>query len=176
MLLAGLILAGHVAAFVLIQTGQPRWLHWMNRAAQLLLGVFLFWFYLGRRLLPSGSAERQLWSIWGGYLAAFVAGAGVNRLLIAAGVVGGGPAAPRGWEDLLAYPFSAVLSGLAFIVMGGLYWGRYYAVGLAFFILAALMPLQLGDAPLAFGLLWTACLVGIGLHLRRLGAEDRTGT
>jgi hypothetical protein len=174
LLLAGLILAGHVAAFILIQTGQPRWLHWLNRAAQLVLGVFLFWFYRGRRLLPSGSAERQLWSIWGGYLAAFVTGAGLNRVLIVAGVVAGGAAAPRGWEDLLAYPFSAVLSGLAFIVMGGLYWGRYYAVGLAFFLLAALMPLHLGGAPLAFGLLWTVCLVGIGLHLRRLGAEAGT--
>jgi hypothetical protein len=174
MLLAGLILAGHIAAFILIQTGQPRWLHWVKRAAQLLLGLFLLWLYRRRRLLPSGSGERQLWSIWVGYLAAFAIGAGVNRLLVAAGVVTGGPAAPRGWEELLTYPFSAVLSGLAFIVMGGLYWGRYYMVGLAFFVLAALMPFQLGYAPLAFGLLWTACIVGIGLHLRRLGAEAGT--
>jgi hypothetical protein len=55
--------------------------------------------------------------------------------------------------------------------MGGLYWGRYYALGLAFFLLALLLPLHLTWAPLEFGGLWAGALVAIGLHLRRLASE-----
>jgi hypothetical protein len=62
----------------------------------------------------------------------------------------------------------ALLSGLAFFVMGSLYWGGYYAVGAAFFALALAMPLGLEWAPLAFGLFWAAVLVAISLHIRRL--------
>jgi len=67
---------------------------------------------------------------------------------------------------LLAYPFSAILSGLAFFVMGGFYWGRYYGISLVFFVLALLMPLNLAWAPLEFGAVWAIALVGIGLQLR----------
>jgi hypothetical protein len=55
--------------------------------------------------------------------------------------------------------------------MGSSYWGCYYAIGAAFFALTLLMPPWLVIAPLAFGLLWTACAVAIGLHLRRVGRE-----
>jgi hypothetical protein len=41
-------------------------------------------------------------------------------------------------------------------------------VGLAFFILALLMPLEIHWAPLEFGIVWCASLVGISLHLRQL--------
>ena len=40
--------------------------------------------------------------------------------------------------------------------MGSNYWGRCYAVGAAFFALAAVMPFCLEYAPLTFGLLWSA--------------------
>jgi hypothetical protein len=73
------------------------------------------------------------------------------------------------------YPFSAVLGGLAFMVMGGLYWGRYYAVGILFFVLALLIALHLAWAPLAFGLFWAVVLTGIGLHLRHVASRAAGG-
>jgi hypothetical protein len=55
--------------------------------------------------------------------------------------------------DLLAfYPPWTVVNGMAFLVVGRLYWGRYYLVGLAHFLVAALMPLWLNLAPLIYGL------------------------
>jgi hypothetical protein len=93
----------------------------------------------------------------------------VLRSLVGQGIIRDGAAAPPGWENLIHYPFSAVLSGLAFFVMGSNYWGRCYAVGLVFFALALLVTSWLPLAPLAFGVLWAVTLVALGLHLRRLG-------
>ena len=45
------------------------------------------------------------------------------------------------------------------IVMGGLFWGRLYLVGLAFFLLAVMMPLYLPLTPVALGLLLSASLI-----------------
>jgi hypothetical protein len=73
---------------------------------------------------------------------------------------------------MLIYPSMTVLSGMAFFIMGSNYWGRCYAVGTAFFALAALMPFNLEYAPLAFGLLWSVALTAVGLHLRRLGNKQ----
>jgi hypothetical protein len=54
--------------------------------------------------------------------------------------------------DLLAYyPPWTVVNGLAFLVVGRLYWGHYYLVGLGHFLVAALMPLRLDLAPLVYG-------------------------
>jgi hypothetical protein len=70
--------------------------------------------------------------------------------------------------DLLAYyPPWAVVNGLAFLVVGRLYWGRYYLVGLAHFVVAALMPLRLDLAPLVYGVFVAACMVwGAWDHIR----------
>ena len=69
------------------------------------------------------------------------------------------------------YPISAVLSGLAFFMMGSGYWGLYYILGVAFFALALLMPLSLTWAPLELGGVWATSLVAIGFHLRRTRGE-----
>ena len=61
--------------------------------------------------------------------------------------------------------------GLTFFLMGGSYWGRLYLIGLTFFALAVVMPLRLAWAPAALGLLMSATLVGLSLHLRELGRE-----
>ena len=60
-------------------------------------------------------------------------------------------------ERIFAYPFSAIVTGLAFFIMGGNYGGRYYAISLAFFALAMLLPLFLEWAAPAYGLVWAAC-------------------
>jgi phosphatidylglycerophosphate synthase len=60
---------------------------------------------------------------------------------------------------------------MGFFTMGSSYWGKCYLFGLAFFVLAALMPLKLewAWAPLALGTLWAVTLVLIARHVRRLG-------
>src|SRR5438067_254604 len=64
---------------------------------------------------------------------------------------------------------AALLTGMAFFVLGSSHWGWFYAFGLAFFALSLVMPLRLEWATLEFGLLWAAALLVIGLQLRRLG-------
>ena len=70
--------------------------------------------------------------------------------------------------------FAAVatfLAGLGFFVMGSSYWGRCYALGVAFFLTGALMPLKPEWGPLVFGTLWLVVLVAVGVRLRYLGKE-----
>ena len=53
--------------------------------------------------------------------------------------------------------------------MGRLYWGFYYLVGLAYFLVAALMPLWRDEVPLIYGVFVAVC------HLlrRNVGAKRR---
>ncbi len=170
LLFAIIILVGHVTTFALLWTDQPHWLARVVRGAQLGLGVLVFWRYRRRSLMPTSTAERQLWSTWIGYLTAYGISGVVIRWMIAQGVIVGGVAAPRCLEELLVYPFTALLSAMGFCVMGGLYWGRYYVVGAVFFVLALLMPLHLEWAPLEFGVVWALVLAVIGRHLRHLAS------
>jgi serine/threonine protein kinase len=172
LLFAPIVLFSHLATFLLIQKELPSslaWLHWLPRGAQFVLmaGIFL-WHIRGRSLLPTNTAERQLWTLWIGYVTAYEISVFVYSRLVAQGLTI--PGLRQGGE-LLRYPSSAVLSGLVFFIMGSNYWGRCYAIGTAFFVLAALMPLHMEWAPITFGLLWSATLTLIGLHLRRIGGQ-----
>ncbi len=171
LLFGGIFLFGHLLTFALIRTHQPTGLVVLARAGQLVLGFAALWWYRRREPLPATAAERQVWSIWVGYLLAYGASSLVSRLLIGCGILAAGPAAPASWPEVVSYPFAAILSGLAFFVMGAGYWGRYYAIGLAFFVLSLLMLLRLEWSPLEYGFLWALCLTAIARHLRRLGAE-----
>jgi serine/threonine protein kinase len=169
LLFTPIVLISHLATFLLMRNELPStlaWLHWLPRGAQFVLiaGIFL-WHCRGRTLLPTNSAERQLWALWIGYITAYQVSVLIYSMLLHQGLKIPGIA----HGELLRYPSSAVLSGLVFFVMGSNYWGRCYAIGLAFFILAALMPLHLEWAPITFGVLWSATLAFIGLHLRRIG-------
>jgi len=79
--------------------------------------------------------------------------------------------ADRPWNALAVYPFWAILAGMNFFGMGGAIWGRLYLLGAAFFVTAALMPLQLQLAALVFSFLLSLTLLVLGLHVRRLLAE-----
>ncbi len=59
--------------------------------------------------------------------------------------------------------------------MGGVYWGRFYALGAVFFGLALLMPLWPEVAPLAFGVAWAVALGLIARHLNRLATAAAEG-
>jgi serine/threonine-protein kinase len=159
---AVLILAEHVIVFVFNhwQPPHPRtWIH-LTRITQFTLMGLVFWRTRSRQLLPTSAAERQLWSIWLGYLVGGFIIWLVHRELHPQSAL---------QEELTLYPTRAVLAGLAFFAMGGSYWGGCYLVGVAFFVLAAIMPWrQLYWAPLEFGLVWSAILVSLGVRLRRL--------
>jgi hypothetical protein len=148
------------------------------RMGQFVAIGIVFWRNRGSRLLPTSPAERELWTIWIGYLAAYAFSQLAVGALVSHRLIVEGPEAPHRWQELIHYPISAIVSGLAFFIMGSNYWGKLYAVGLAFWVLAALMPLHLEWAPLEFGVLWSSVLVALGLHLRTLGqkAESEKST
>jgi serine/threonine protein kinase len=134
------------------------------RGVQFLMMAGIFYWHRAPAVLPRSAAERQLWAIWLGYLAATAIIVLSNYQLARNGVVA---------DDLAFYPLWSTLSGLAFFVMGSSYWGRLYVVGGGFFVLALLMPFQLAWAPLEFGIVWAASLIGISFHLRHLQQRAR---
>jgi hypothetical protein len=156
---------GHVAttAVLMVQpTEQAVPLVTAIHGAMLVAMLVLFWRNRPEGLLPRTTAERQIWGVLGGFVTACVLLGMIDRLMSS-------PQRPH--EPLRMYPPFAVLSGLAFLVLGSSYWGACYLFALGFWALALLLPLYLELGPAAFGLMWTAALVTIGLRLRRLGAR-----
>jgi serine/threonine protein kinase len=166
---AVVVFVTQLATFGLVHAGAPRWGIWICRATEFLLIGAVFLRHRKSNLWPASSAERQLWTIWIGYLAATLVIFGVNHLLFTHGILEGGPGAPEYWLELCTYPAAAVLSGVGFFVMGSSYWGRCYALGVAFFILAVVMTFRLDWAPFEFGVAWGTTLGVLGWRLRGLG-------
>ncbi len=154
---AALNLLANGAVFALIRTDQPPALLWLTLFAFVVVWWWMFLTYLFRydRIEPT---ERILALLWAG-----VTLANMTLFWIYCPPFGSGRAA-----DLLAYyPPWAVVNGVAFLVVGRLYWGRYYLVGLAHFLLAALMPLRLDLAPLLYGVFVAVCMAyGASDHFR----------
>jgi hypothetical protein len=176
LLLAGVtVFVGQLAIFLLLRLWPGSAVYWGSQVCQFAVIAAAFWRYRPRTLLPTNAAERQLWSVWIGYLLSVGGGGLARRGLVESGVVAAGPDAPPNWTELMNYPSSALLAALAFFAMGSNFWGRCYAIGLAFLALAVLMPLKLDLAPLLFGLLWGTTLAALGLHLRRLAADAPAG-
>ncbi|GIW79352.1 MAG: hypothetical protein KatS3mg105_1159 [Gemmatales bacterium] len=159
--IAVIMFCAHLAKFLLTQTGYIRGVHWLVRGVQFALILVVFWCYRSRTFLPTNWAERQLWAIWIAYFLAYMVTVVVVRELMG-----------DRWDELTLYPFSAVLSGMAFFAMGSSYWGRCYLFGLAFFVLAGLMPLWLDWAPLGLGTLWCITLLSIAFHVRNVGKNE----
>lgn len=169
LLLAVIVLVVHTAVFILAEFGAPNWVLMTARFSQFVLIALIFWNNRGNNLLPRSMAERELWTIWLGYLAAYGAAILAVRSLVGNGVITGGIGAPERWDNLILYPISSLLSGLAFFVMGANYWGRCYAIGLAFMGLAVVSTWSVELAPLLFGILWGVALGILSLRLRHLG-------
>ncbi|MBM4069447.1 MAG: serine/threonine protein kinase [Planctomycetes bacterium] len=176
LIIAGIIFVSHVAVYALTWLEHPHEQIVLARLAQFVFIAIVFWRNRGDRLLPTSAAERELWTIWIGYIFAYGVTSLVIRTLIHLGIITGGAGQPPHWEELVLYPFSSVASGLAFFIMGCNYWGRLYAVGIAFFVLAILIPYHLEWAPLAFGTLWSGALVALGFRLEKLSREAKRTT
>ncbi len=119
----------------------------------------LVWHFRKGRLLPENAAERQIWSIWGGYLVVGLVLGFSNRAVL------------LGWETAVGtrlYQSLSCLTALALFATGAQFLGWCYAFGAGFLALAVVMELDLRWAPLEFGLLWGAMLLLIGLRLRGL--------
>lgn len=110
-----------------------------------------------RRLAPRHASDRQLWTIWIGFVIACVLSAVLESRSLGPISVG---------DELKLYPQWSLLSGLSFLVTGASFWGRSYAYGVIFFMLALCLHMQGAFAPLSFGLVWAAALVDIGVRLR----------
>ena len=161
---AAILLLAEIGIYIHALDGPPYPKHWaiaIRTSQYLAMGVVL-WSYRKSWSISNGAAERQMLSIWIGFFLAchFVLGA---AFLMAT------PERPM--DELRIYPFLAIISGLAFFVMGSSYWGQCYAFALAFLGLALLMPLKLPYAPIEFGLLWAICLTMIGVRLRNLSTS-----
>jgi serine/threonine protein kinase len=163
---AAIIFVEHFIVFLLWPGENQHYpLRWIVpvRAVQFAVMGGLFWWYRRSQLLPTSPAERQLWSIWIGYMISLSAVFGAAR---ASEWFGTSPV-----NELTLYPVWSVLSGLCLFIMGSNYWGRFYALGGGFFVLALLMPLRLAWAPLELGFMWAFSLTYLGLYLRRLGGH-----
>ncbi len=163
---AGIVAVEHLIMFLLMKEQEPTFVFVGVRGLQFVLMGIIFWQQRStRRLLPSSTAERQLWSIWIGYLVGCIAVALAGRYPFLS--------ADDLYKTRLYVPWS-LLAGLAFFVMGSAYWGWCYAFGLGFFVLAVLLPYRLDWAPLGFGALWTVILLALAQHLRRVAQQAET--
>jgi serine/threonine-protein kinase len=160
---AGLNLAVHGAFFALIRTDQPPALLWFALLTYYAVWWWMFLTYLFRRDRVDPT-ERHLALLWGGVFLA-----GITLFWIYCPPFGSARAA-----DLLAfYPPWTVVNGVAFLVVGRMYWGVYYLVGLAHFLVAALMPLRPDLAPLVYGVFVAVCMSLAAVdHIRTAPRED----
>jgi serine/threonine protein kinase len=162
---AGIVFVTHVAKHFIL-TG-PESLNTtlvllsVAQSGQFILMLVVFWWYRRRQLLPQTVAERQLWSVWLGYIVA----------CILMGIILKKQFGFERLRDMVEYPHFTIMAGMAFFVLGSSYWGGCYAIGLAYFILAGLMLLEPRWSVLEYGSLWGLVLALIGWHLRRLGRE-----
>jgi serine/threonine-protein kinase len=160
---AGLNLAVNGALFALIRTNQSPALLWLTLLTFYALWWWMFLTYLFRhdRVDPT---ERHLALLWGGV---FLAGITLFWIYCP-------PFGPSRAADLLAfYPPWTVVNGVAFLVVGRLYWGAYYLIGVAHFLVATLMPLRPGLAPLIYGVFVAVCMSLSALdHIRTACREN----
>jgi hypothetical protein len=160
-LMAAVIFAAHAATTLMLQSGHAEWLcFWGPRLLQFLFLGYLFVRFRPHTLLPTNPAERLLWAVWGGYIAAYFS------MSIVMGELG--------HDHPTSYAANAVLAGLAWFVMGAHVWGGCYVIGLAYLAAGPLFVRYVPPifTPLWFGTLWGVSLTTIGLRFWRL-AERR---
>ena len=153
---AAIIFGSQIALFGVIGTKQHVLVVNATQGIQFLLMGLVLWHFRATRQLVTSAATKQLWSLWIGFLIGCFLVVLVSELLVGL----------EPFYDFFLYPYWAILSGLGFFAMGSSHWGWFYGFGLAFFLLATVLPFWPMAGPLAFGALWAGSLVIIGLRLR----------
>jgi len=115
--------------------------------------------------VPLNAATRHLWSVRLGLLLGMLALSVLSYQLRP-------PDQP--WNPLTVFPLGAVLVGVTFFALGGVFWGRLYLFGVAFFLLAMLIPLRLEWGPLALGALISLLLGAAVRHVRTTQQGSKT--
>jgi serine/threonine-protein kinase len=116
-----------------------------------------------RAFVSNPGVNRQLWSLRFGALLGMSTLTALSYALTPPG---------QPWDALAVFPQWAALAGVLFFVMGGLFWGRLYLVGLCGFLVALTMPLYLPLAPVALGLLVSGSLLLIVTKTELLRREE----
>lgn len=159
--IAGIVFMAEVGIFFHTFDGPPY--HWQSgllvRSIQIIMLAVVLWAYRDRWSVSMGSVERQMLSIW---IAFFLS----CWLCLLVAFLMATPDNPL--DQIMLYPYFAILSGVIYCVIGSNYWGQCYIFGGAFFALSLAMTLELTLAPLQFGGLWAICLMLIGRRLQFL--------
>jgi hypothetical protein len=106
-----------------------------------------------------GPARRQVWSTRIAHLTGMLLLVLVSYLITPAG---------RSWNPLTVYPLWAVLAGVTFFNLAGVFWGRLYLIATTVFVAALLMAWQLRWSAVILGFMMSTVIATLGLHLRRL--------
>jgi serine/threonine protein kinase len=158
----------HLGGFLLVRSGWPHVTAlWMTGATILLTVAGVLWAGFSLSWIPTGPAMRDFWAIRIGHWSGVLLLPFLCYLL----------ATPdRPWEPLTTYPLWALVTGVSLFSMGSSFWGRFYVMGLGLFVLAFVMTIQLEWAIVEFGAMMSLIFTVIGLHLRRLSAEQNQGS
>jgi serine/threonine protein kinase len=136
----------------------PSWCLPIGQFGRAITFLGVVGYYRGWRWLPQGSAERQVWSVWGGYiLSCFIFGLS-SRVALGDDVE----------LELRFYQPLACLTALAFFAVSPNLWGYCLVIGEGFLGLSFVMALNLHYAPLEFGAAWAIVLIAMGLRLRKI--------
>jgi serine/threonine-protein kinase len=157
--MAAFVFCSNATAFALLRIGAAEPWVWASVFASYvpLFGLLARERWLtGQRHSP---ARLHLWSIWAGHAGACLS------LFVGLRLAAGADFA-HGIE--LGYVGSAGLNALAFTVMGSLFAGRQYLLGLIWAAAAVLMGALLAYAPLLYAVLMAGCSLFTGLQLKAL--------
>ena len=155
------ILASHVAIFVLERTWYDSWSNYvLTRSAMFGMLLIMLWRFRHHSILPTKTAERIVWAVWIAYLCGLAAINASREIL--------------GHEQRESYSAFAVLAGFGFLVMGAHMWGGGYVVGIVFMAASLTMAKSTELAPLIFGVLWAGALTAFGIHFWGQGRRRET--
>jgi serine/threonine-protein kinase len=153
---AAFVLAANTSVYVLLRSGAPEFWVWF---AVFVSYVPLFAILTRDRWVNRGRhnpVRLHLWSLWSGHAAACIAVFTALRLTAGADYV-------HGIET--GYVACSGLNALAFIIMGSIFVGRQYLLGVAWLIAALAMGMLPSAAPLIYAVLMALCSLVTGLQL-----------
>jgi hypothetical protein len=134
------------------------------RIIQCLLLVLVAWKFRKKWYTKIGTVERQLLVSCFGFIASCFAVLVTEKLGQSMGHIN---------DELMAYVFILMLSGLFFSSLAANCWGQCHTISVAFYIAAPpLVLFNLSFAPLVFGGMWTVALLIIGVRLLRYNDSE----